>query len=46
MSPGCADMGGVFIVPVPEEYEKMTPELLAEFVEEVSVTKSEESEII
>ena len=46
MSPGCADMGGVFIVPVPEEYEKMTPELLAELVEEVSVPKSEETEII
>ena len=46
MSPGCADMGGVFIVPVPEEYEKMTPELLAELVEEVSVPKSEEAEII
>lgn len=46
MSPGCADMGGVFIVPVPEEYEKMTPELLAELVEEVSVPKSEEAKII
>ena len=46
MSPGCADMGGVFIVPVPEEYEKMTPELLSELVEEVSITKSVEAKII
>lgn len=46
MSPGCADMGGVFIVPVPEEYEKITPDLLTEMVQEVSITKYEESKII
>ena len=46
MSPGCADMGGVFIVPVEEEYEKMTPELLSEMLEEVSVTAEEEGRII
>lgn len=45
MSPGCADMGGVFIVPVVEEYEKMTPELLSEMVREVSITKDEEERI-
>ena len=46
MSPGCADMGGVFIVPVKEEFDKMTPELLSEMVEEVSVTKEEEDRMI
>ena len=46
MSPGCADMGGVFIVPVPEEYEKITSELLSEMVEEVSIAKSEEARVI
>ena len=46
MSPGCADMGGVFIVPVEAEYEKITPELLSEMLSEVSVTKEEESRII
>ena len=46
MSPGCADMGGVFIVPVEQEYEKMTDALLTEMVQEVSITKSEESAII
>lgn len=45
MSPGCADMGGVFIVPVEEEYEKMSPELLSEMVKEVSITEEEESRI-
>lgn len=46
MSPGCADMGGVFIVPVEEEYEKLTPGLLAEMLEEVTLDKSEEARII
>ena len=46
MSPGCADMGGVFIVPVQEEYEKITPELLSEMIAEVSITKEEQQKII
>ena len=29
MSPGCADMAGVLISPVREEFEKLTPEMLA-----------------
>ena len=46
MSPGCADMGGVFIVPVEAEYEKITPELLGEMISEVSIAKDEEDRII
>lgn len=46
MSPGCADMGGVFIVPVPEEYESLTPELLSEMIAEVSVSREEEARIL
>lgn len=46
MSPGCADMGGVFIVPVEAEYEKLTSVLLSEMLAEVSVTKTEETAII
>ncbi len=46
MSPGCADMGGMFIVPVADEYEKITPELLGEMIAEVSVTSDEEAAII
>lgn len=42
MSPGCADMAGVFIVPVPEEYDRITPGLLSELVEEVSFSRSDE----
>ena len=46
MSPGCADMGGVFIVPVEAEYEKMTPGLLEEMISEVSIPKEEQDRII
>ena len=45
MSPGCADMGGVFIVPVEQEYEKLTSELLSEMVREVSITPDQEARI-
>ena len=46
MSPGCADMAGVFIVPVEAEYDKITPELLSEMLQEVSVPKEEQDRII
>lgn len=46
MSPGCADMGGVFIVPVEQEYFKLNRELLEEMIAEVSLTKDEELRII
>ena len=46
MSPGCADMAGVFIVPVEEEYEKITPELLNDMLDEVSMPKEDEHRLI
>ena len=46
MSPGCADMGGYFIAPIREDYEKLTPELLSEMIAEVTPSESEESEIV
>lgn len=46
MSPGCADMAGVFIVPVESEFDKITPELLSEMLEEVSIPEKEEDQII
>ena len=46
MSPGCADMGGVFIVPVEKEFETITQELLSEMVGEVSITRQEQNRII
>ena len=46
MSPGCADMAGVFIVPVEEEYEKITPGLIADMLSEVSMPEDEEKQLI
>ena len=46
MSPGCADMGGVFIVPVEEEYNKVSQELMSEMIAEVSITKDIEAMIL
>lgn len=46
MSPGCADMGGVFIVPVAEEYDKVTPALMEEMLSEVSITQDAEAKIL
>lgn len=46
MSPGCADMGGVFIVPVKEEYDKIDGHLLNEMITEVSIDKATEEKIL
>lgn len=46
MSLGCADMAGFVIVPVPEDYEKLSPQLLTEMLDEVSVTEEDEREMI
>lgn len=43
MSPGCADMGGVFIVPCKEDYDKIDERLLTEMLTEVSVTSEVET---
>ena len=45
MSPGCADMGGFFIVPVEEEFDKLDSSLLGEMVEEVSLTEEDQNRI-
>ena len=46
MSPGCADMAGVLIVPVEQEYHALTPEWLAEMMDEVSIPKAEQEKIM
>ena len=46
MSPGCADMAGVFIVPVEEEFHKITPELLSEMLSEVTISEEEQAALI
>lgn len=46
MSPGCADMAGVFIVPVKDEYDKITPQLIEDMLSEVTIPKEEEQRLI
>lgn len=46
MSPGCADMAGVFIVPVEEEFHKINPQLLSDMLSEVTISKEEEDRLI
>ena len=46
MSPGCADMAGLFIVPCPEDYGKLDSSLLSEMVTEVSVGREAEQKIL
>ena len=46
MSPGCVDVGGVFITVEREDYEKLSPELLAGMMEQVTVSKETEELIV
>ena len=46
MSPGCADMGGLFIVPNADDYAKLDARLLKEMLAEVSVNADTERNII
>lgn len=46
MSPGCADMAGFFVMPERADYERMTPELLSEVLDEVAVSPEGEDMMI
>ena len=46
MSPGCADMGGVFIASVREDYDKLTSAMLSEMLSEITPSDSEQEELI
>lgn len=46
ISPGCADMAGLFILPHSEDYHKMNPSLAAEVMKEVSISEQEEKELL
>ena len=46
MSPGCADMGGVFVVPRREDYDKLDSRLLTSVVREITVDDEIEKGII
>lgn len=46
MAPGCADMAGCFIVPMPEDFPKVDKRLLEEMLDEVSMPAGDESELV
>lgn len=46
MSPGCADVAGMFVVPVPEDFEKLTPSLLAQMMDEVTLSEEAQRQVI
>ena len=46
ISPGCADMGGLFIVPDKEDYQKVNSEIIKEILSEVSVSEDVEENVI
>ena len=46
MSPGCADMAGIFIVPVEDEFYKITPELISDMISEITLPQDEHERII
>ncbi len=45
ISPGAADMAGVFVAPYKEDYQKVTPRLLAEMLSEVCISAKEQEMI-
>ena len=46
MSPGCADMAGVYVVPEKEDFDKLDSRVLSQVVEEVAASEATEKEII
>lgn len=46
VSPGCADMAGVYVAPMLEDFQKANQRLMSEMMSEVSINKDEEAKII
>ena len=46
MSPGCADMGGVFITTTEEDFGKLDTSLLEQVIEDVSISPQDEEGIL
>ena len=46
MSPGCADMAGVYVVPEKEDFDKLDSRILSQVVEEVAASEATEKEIV
>ena len=46
VSPGAADMAGLFVAPEVEDYDKMDPRLLKEVISEVTLDEEEEKKLV
>lgn len=46
VSPGCADMAGIFIAPTLDDYNKLTTSRIGEILDEVSINIEKEMQII
>ena len=46
MSPGAADMAGFFIAPREEDFRKVTNEMLAQMVDEVSISEEDDARVV
>ena len=46
MSPGCADMAGIYVAPEKEDFDKLDSKLLSQVVDEVAASGETEKEII
>ena len=46
MSPGCADLGGVFVAPKREDYDKLDTRMLSQVIDEITASEETEKGII
>ena len=46
LSPGAADMAGFFVIPEVSDYERLTPEILTEILQEISLSEKQEERLL
>lgn len=46
VSPGCADMAGVLVTPMKEDFDKLTPDLVAGVYDEVSMSEEDQKMLL
>ena len=44
--PGCADMAGFVVVPEEKDFDRITPEILQEILDDVSISETEEERLL
>ncbi len=46
ISPGAADMAGFFVIPEVSDYERITPEILTDILQEISLSEKQEERLL